>query len=198
MFYKKANMDFILNESVEEEEEFISNPSDELSDGEECSTSDEEFIDDSSEDSRQDAGFYRSLDSREEYVKISNQTKNHTDDFGDDKLPELYDPEDREQVDFDLFDSDTLKSRNFKESFLNFSNVENNFFYAVIYALMHMTLKGIDVKLENIRETFGEKLFLSLKEIETLTRLDHSLLGFFERCQKMNETLFECVSMAIF
>ena len=198
-------MDFILNESVQEEDEFLLSFSDnsdgDLSDEEEYTATDEEFIDDSfiEEDDQQDASFYRNLDNRDEYMKFYNQTKNpievvskeHTDNFGDDNQPELYDPEDKKQVDFDLFHSDTLKSRNFKESLLNFSNVENKFFYAVIYGIMHMKLKGIDVKLENIKETLGDKLFFSLKEIEILTRLDHSLLGFFERCQKMNEILSE-------
>ena len=191
-------MDFILNESVQEEDEFLLSFSDnsdgDLSDEEENTTNDEEFIDDSiiEEDDQQDASFYRNLYNRDEYMKFSDQTKNpievvskeHTDNFGDDNQPELYDPEDREQVDFDLFDSDTSKSRNFKESVLNFSNVENKSFYAVIYGIMHMKLKGIDVKLENVKETLGDKLFFSLKEIQTLTRLDHSPFGFFERCQK--------------
>ena len=74
---------------------------------------------------------------------------------------------------------------------MNFSNVENKFFYAVIYGIMHIKLKGIDVKLEKVKETLGDKLFFSLKEIETLTRLDHFLFVFFERCQKMNEILSE-------
>ena len=98
---------------------------------------------------------------------------------------------DREQVDFDLFDFDTLKSRNFKESLLNFSNVENKFFCAVIYGIMQIKLNRIDVKLENVKETLGNKLSFSLKETETLTRLDHFLFVFFERCQKMNEILSE-------
>ena len=186
-------MDFILNESVQEKDElllsFPDNSDGDLSDEEEYTATNEEFIDDSiiEEDDQQDASFYRNLDNRDKYMKFSNQTKNpielvskeHTDNFGDDNQPELYDPEDREQVDFDLFDSDTLKSRNFKESLLNFSNVENKFFYAVIYGIMHIKLKRIDVKLENVKETLGNKLFFSLKEIETLTRLDHSLFGFF-------------------
>ena len=127
-------MDFILNESVQEEDEFLLSFSDnsdgDLSDEEEYTATDEEFIDDSIiiEDNQQDASFYRNLDNTDEYMKLSNQTKNpievvskeHTDNFGDDNQPELYDPEDREQVDFALFDSDTLKSRNIKESLLNF------------------------------------------------------------------------------
>ena len=74
---------------------------------------------------------------------------------------------------------------------MKFLHVENNFFYAVIYRLSHIKLHGIDVKLENTKETLGESLFFSLKKIETLTKLDHSLFGFFERCQKINEVLAE-------
>ena len=108
-------MDFILNESVQEEDEFILSFSDnsdgDLSDEEEYTATNEEFIGDSiiEEDDQQDASFYRYLDNRDEYVKSSNQTKNpieavskeHTDNFREDNQPELYDPVDREQVDFD-------------------------------------------------------------------------------------------------
>ena len=62
---------------------------------------------------------------------------------------------------------------------MNFSNVENKFFCTVIYGIMQIKLNRIDVKLENVKETLGNKLSFSLKEIETLTRLDHSLFVFF-------------------
>ena len=74
---------------------------------------------------------------------------------------------------------------------MNFLDVENKFFYAVIYGLSHIKLHGIEVKLENSKETLGESLFFTLKKIETLTKLDHSLFGFFERCLEINEVLAE-------
>ena len=196
-------MDFILNEAVEEEKDYKLAFSDEQSSSDEeffnddeerydeSTIADVEFIDDSiTEKEQEDESFYRNLNNREEYVNFSKQIRNpievvneeEPDYFGEDDMPELFDPEDREQVDFDLFDSFSDRSMKFRESLLRFSNdIENQFFYAVIYGLMHLKLKGMDVKLENARETLGEKLFLRLKEIEKLAMLDHSLFVFFNR-----------------
>ena len=200
-------MDFILNEAVEEDASYKLVFSDEesTSDGEFINDDDQEmydeFINDSIiEEEQEGESFYRNLNNREEYMKFSKQTRNsikvaneeEPDYFGEDDMLELFDPEDREQVDFDLFDSSSDKSKRCKESLLRFSNdIENQFFYAVIYGLMHLKLTGVDVKLENVRETLGEKLFLNLKEIEKLAMLDHSLFGFFNRCQKINDILCE-------
>ena len=204
---RSSIMDFILNEAVEEDASYKLVFSDEesASDGEFINDDDQEmydeFINDSIiEEEQEGESFYRNLNNREEYVKFSKQTRNSIEVaneeepgyFGEDDMPELFDPEDREQVDFDLFDSSSDKSKRCKESLLRFSNdIENQFFYAVIYGLMHLKLTGVDVKLENVRETLGEKLFLNLKEIEKLAMLDHSLFGFFNRCQKINDILCE-------
>ena len=206
-------MEFILNEAVKEENDYKLVFSDEesSSDGEffnddkemydESTVNDEEFIDDSIiEDEQEDQSFYKNLNNREENVNFSKQTRNpievvheeEPDYFGEEDMSELFDPEDREQVDFDLFDSSSDRSMKFRESLLRFSNdIENQFFYAVIYGLMHLKLKGMDVKLENARETLGEKLFLRLKEIEKLTVLDHSIFGFLNQCQKINDVQSE-------
>ena len=74
---------------------------------------------------------------------------------------------------------------NFKE------DVENKFFYAVIYGISHIKLNGMNITFENIKETLGERLLLRLKCIEQQTKLDHTLFGHFERCQKINEVLSE-------
>ena len=206
-------MDFILNKAVEEENDYklAFSGEESSSDGEyfnddqemydESTTADEEFINDSIvEEQQEDESFYRNLNNREEYVNFSKQTKNpievvneeEPDYFGEADMPELFDPEDREQVDFDLFDSSSDRSMKFRESLLYFSNdVKNQFSDVVIYGLMHLKLKGIDVKLENARGTLGEKLFLRLKEIEKLTMLDHSLFVFFNQYQKLNDALSE-------
>ena len=109
--------------------------------------------------------------------------------LGEDDLPELYDPEDREQVDFDLSDSTADKSAQFRKIFLCFFNVDNHFFNSVVYRLMY--LKGGEhfIEIKNARETLGDELFFKLKEIENFCMLDHSVFGFFDRCQKMNEVL---------
>ena len=89
----------------------------------ESTTADEEFINDSIvEEQQEDESFYRNLNNREEYVNFSKQTKNpievvneeEPDYFGEADMPELFDPEDREQVDFDLFDSSSDRSMKFR------------------------------------------------------------------------------------
>ena len=143
--------------------------------------------------------FYRKLDNREDYIKFSSQTRNpievvdeeEPDFLGEDDLPELYDREDREQVDFDLSDSTADKSAQFRKSLLCFFNVDNHFFYSVVYGLMYLKLKGGEhfIEIKNARETLGDELFFKLKEIENFCMLDHSVFGFFDRCQKMTEVL---------
>ena len=130
-------MDFIQTESIQEDDDFILSFSDTSDEEQEPTISDEEFIDDDSiEEDREDASFIRWVDNREKNFFFSNQTKNpiqlisreHSDNFGDDNQLELFDPQNREQVEFDEFDQDKIKSRNFKESLLKFLHVENNFF----------------------------------------------------------------------
>ena len=73
------------------------------------------------EDGEQDASFYRSLNNKEEHVKFPNQTKNpeelvqESDDkyFGEDDIPELFDPENRDEVEFNSFDNSSNKSQTF-------------------------------------------------------------------------------------
>ena len=56
---------------------------------------------------------------------------------------------------------------------------------------MHYKLKGQNFSLENARETLGEEFFMKLKEIEKSTMLDHSIFGFFDRSQLINNILCE-------
>ena len=60
-------------------------------------------------------------------------------------MPELFDPENREDVEFDSFDNYLDKSQIFKNSLLRFDNVDNQFFYAVIYGLLQFKLNGQNV-----------------------------------------------------
>ena len=43
-------------------------------------------------------------------------------------MPELFDPENRENVEFDSFDNYSDKSQIFKDSLLRFADVDNQFF----------------------------------------------------------------------
>ena len=51
---------------------------------------------------------------------------------GEDDMPELFDPGNREEVTFDLFASDYEKAMRFKDSLACFPNVDNHFFHAII------------------------------------------------------------------
>ena len=57
-------------------------------------------------------------------------------------MPELYD------VEFDSFDNFFDKSTIFKNSLLRFDNVDNQFFYAVLYGVLHTKLNGQNVEIE--------------------------------------------------
>ena len=80
-----------------------------------CQSEDDEFIDDSIDENNEqtDEIFYQKMENRKQYVKFLNQTiysiktiyENHADFFGEEDLPELFDPEDREQVEFNEFHS---------------------------------------------------------------------------------------------
>ena len=134
-----------------------------------------------------------------EAVKFSNQTRNphkvadESEDeyYGEDEMPEFFDPEHREDVEFDLFDSSHDKSQFLKNSLKRFKDVDNQFFYAVIYGVMYYRLNGRNITLENAENVLGPKFFIELKNIENVSMLDHSIFGFFDRCREMNNVLSE-------
>ena len=106
-------------------------------------------------------------------------------------MPELFDPENREDVTFNSFESHRDEADLFLKSLLCFSEVENHFFYAVIYGLLFDKLDGVYVKLENAKEILGDIVFNKLMQIEPAVMLDHSIFGYFERCSLINEILSE-------
>ena len=107
-----------------------------------------------------------------EAVKFSNQTRNphkvadESEDeyYGDDEMPEFFDPEHREDVEFDLFDSSHDKSQFFKNSLEHFKDFHNHLFYEVIYGIMHHRLNGRNIILENAENVLGPKFFIELKK----------------------------------
>ena len=194
-------MAFILNEVEVESEQFklvFSDDDEEMVDISSTNTTAEDraFIDDSSR-SEEDLSFYRDINNREHYPRFINQTHNPVEVvnetkeefYGEDDMPEMYAPENKEDVDFDLFDTDQDIAMHFKNSLLCFPNVENHFFYAVIYGIMHDKLKGQNVCLENAKGTIGNDFFLKLKQVENSVMLDHSLFEFFECYQEINGIL---------
>ena len=179
-------MDFFLNEVIEEDNEFKLVFSDDSE--EEFSEEEQElnFIDDDEGEVQEEASFYRNIDNNE-HVKFSNQTRNpdevvnESEDeyYGEDDMPELFDPENSEDVEFDSFDNYSDKSQVFKKSLLRFADVENQFFYAVLYGIMHCNLNGQSVELQFAERVLGTEFFIELKKIEKSTMLDHSIFFFF-------------------
>ena len=80
--------------------------------------------------------FFRSLNNKEERVKFPNQTRDpeevveesNGDYFGEHDIPELFDLENRDEVEFDSFINSLDKSQAFKKSILRFTDVDNHFF----------------------------------------------------------------------
>ena len=140
-------MGFILNEAeVECKEDYKLVFSDDKYKTEDASTVEEEdsmFIDNSL-DEEEDRSFYRDLDNRENYLRFPNQTRNpievvnepEEEYYEEDNMPEIFDPENREEVSFDLFANDKDKASKFKSTLVCFPDIVNHFFYAVIYGLM--------------------------------------------------------------
>ena len=114
-------MDFILNETEVANDVFkLVFPGDEIESADSSTAEDEMFIVDSDqEEEEEDRSFYRNFDNKEEYHRFTNQTKNpaevvkETEYFEEDDLPELFDPEDREEINFGSFESDYDKASKF-------------------------------------------------------------------------------------
>ena len=106
-------------------------------------------------------------------------------------MPELYNPENRKDVEFDSFDNYIDKSTIFKNSLFRFDNVDNQFLYAVLYGILYYKMNDQNVQLESAEKVLGTKFFIELKKVEKSTMLDYSVFGFFNRCQVINEVLFE-------
>ena len=132
-------MDFILNEAEVEGSDFKLVFSDDEEDM--LTTADDrQFIDDGGEQA-EDRSFYRDINNGEHYPRFINQTRGPVEavnepaeaSYGDDNMPEMYDPEKREDIDFDLFDTDHDRAMRFKNSLVFFSDVENYFFFMQLF-----------------------------------------------------------------
>ena len=127
-------MDFILNEAEVEGSDFKLVFSDDEEDML-ATADDRQFIDDSGEQA-EDCSFYRDINNGEHYLRFINQTHGPVvavnepaeEFYGADNMPEMYDPEKREDINFDLFDTDHDRAMRFKNSLVCFSDVENYFF----------------------------------------------------------------------
>lgn len=82
------------------------------------------------------------MNNRDNYPCLPSQTRNPVEVlnelekkyYGEDHLPEMHDPENREEVNFNLFATDYDKAMRFKNSLACFPNVENHFFMLLFMA----------------------------------------------------------------
>ena len=115
-------MDFILNEASNEDDDF-NNFSDESNEEEYSEDKPDHFIDEETLDGEQNPSFYKSLENNAERVTFFNQEKivnpNDFDGeyFGDDNQPELFDPENAKNVEFNTFENDQDLSLAFKKKY---------------------------------------------------------------------------------
>ena len=183
-------MDFTELESVEESQK--NQPLNFLVDEEMTNDEMENFIDDS-EQPRQDVSFYRKLDpdNLDDYYKFPNQTRDpgvaiYEDNemyFGEeDKQLELYDPENRQRVEFDKFPGFEKSVKKFLETLKNFDNSDNLFFDSIIYGFMHHKSDGKILDKSKARDVLGNDFYVSLSKIKNHIQLDRTLFGYFNRC----------------
>ena len=100
----------------------------------------------------EDVIFYRQLNPLDinDYPKFNGQVRNpieaiYSDDksyFGEAEQPELFAPENRDNVTFDKFEGYEKSVEKFKKTLHNFYDIENHLFNAVIYGLMFYKQKN--------------------------------------------------------
>ena len=108
---------------------------------------------------------------------------------GEDTQPELYDPEDRNFVDFDKFDGFEKSVKKFRGTLKNSKDSENSFFDAIIYNLMFYESEGKIIDKNKIEEVLGDDFYNDLLEIKDEIKLDRTIFGYLNRCFQENEVL---------
>ena len=111
--------------------------------------------------------------------------------FGtEDMQPELFAPENREDVEFDKFDGFEESVKKFKDTLQNFENTNNPFFDSIVYGVMFRITEGKVALEKNIANNILRKDFYEgLVEIKDGIQLDKTLFGFFNRCFLVNKVL---------
>ena len=149
-------MDFIIGEAEVDGSIYSSDESD---------VSDNNESDSMSDCEENNESFYRKFDNREEFNKFKNQIKNPVEEhqrqpsdyYGDDDLPEMFSPEDRDYVEFDNSADTKKRADDFKKTLQRFDNksIKNHFFYAVIYGLMSQKTEERP-NFDQIKEVLGQ------------------------------------------
>ena len=108
---------------------------------------------------------------------------------GEDTQPELYDPENRDFVNFDKFAGFEKSVQKFKETLKNFDRSENSLFDAIIYGAMYYKSDGKVIDKNNVREVLEDNFYNDLLEIKDDIKFDRTIFGYFDRCFQANEIL---------
>ena len=175
-------MDFILNKAEDD------TPNLHVSEDEAEENNDNSIFIDDTPVEQESISVHRDLTNLEHYPKFKGQTRNPLDAtysgvhnyFGEDEQPELYNPENRNFVEFDRFDKFEQNVKKLKNTLLKFDGVENHLSFAVIYGLMYQKTENKDtIKKEDALKILGDDLYFEWLEIEPSTVLDKSLFGFF-------------------
>ena len=153
-----------------------------------ATVSDNEFIDDSEQQSEQT-----------EYPYFTNVTRTYSDAMQDNNLEDLdarhyFDSDSDFEDDFHQFLNFKAKAKLFRESLICPHGLENpdSFFYAILYAIRHKFTEKVDfLQDENsLKQDVGFALSDDLFEIKSLLRLDGGdKLNFENQCFKINTIL---------
>ena len=111
--------------------------------------------------------------------------------FGtEDTQPELYAPENRENVEFDKSDGFGKSVKKFKNTLQSFENIDNSFFDSIVYGVMFRITEGKAALEKNkANDVLGKDFYEDLVEIKGDIQLDKTLFGFFNRCFLVNKVL---------
>ena len=191
-------MDFIQFEAIDE---FQQNETVNISDNEKTDQ-DEKFIDDS-EQPMKDVSFYRKFNPEIINHYDTDTFTNKTWDprvavYEDDEMffstedtqPELYAPENRENVEFDKSDGFGKSVKKFKNTLQSFENIDNSFFDSIVYGVMFRITEGkAALEKHKANDVLGKDFYEDLVEIKGDIQLDKTLFGFFNRCFLVNKVL---------
>ena len=159
----------------------------------------ENFIDDNGQ-LREGVSFYRKCDPDKlnYYHKFPNQTidpriatyENDELYFGEEyQQSELYEPKNRDSVEFDKFSGFEKSIKKFKKTSKNFENSDNTFFDSIVYGVMyHMTEEKI-IEKGKMKDVLGNGFYNDLIEIKNEIEFDRTIFRHFDRRFVVNKVL---------
>ena len=135
--------------------------------------------------------FYRNVDNNQNlYNQIKADDEENRDEdlyFSEDGQPEMFAPQNIDDVEFHDFSNYKEKAAKFKNCCFPPETEPNLFFSSVIYALSYLQKNEKPTDFSSAKEIIGHDRFLKLKQIEKEIMLDYTQFGFFDRCMKLND-----------